>query len=219
MPVCCIVGAVPVEVNFDRKPDDLIIAADGGLDSLKKSGICPDVFLGDMDSVSNTDVPENVVIIRHPVEKDDTDSALAVRYAADLGYTEFVIYGCIGGALDHTLANVALLKNMAELGYKVVFIDGECAMTAITGGELCFEENAQGRISILSVSDISENVVIKGMKYSVSGVTLTSSVPLGVSNVFAGCAASVSAERGTLGIYTSVKNILQYSDLFDKYNM
>ena len=86
MKICYIIGAVPVDIEINSREEDLIVAADGGLDSLKKSGICPNVFLGDMDSVADPDIPDCVDIIKHPVEKDDTDTALAIEYASERGF-------------------------------------------------------------------------------------------------------------------------------------
>lgn len=216
MSLCYIFGAVPVKAGIVRNDGDLVIAADGGLDSLKNAGIIPDVFLGDMDSVSDAEVTADTEIIIHPVEKDDTDSALAVQYAAEHGFTKFIVYGCIGGNLDHTLANCALLKNMTEQGFSAVFADGENALTAVSNGKLYFGKESKGRVSILSMSDMSVGVDIHGMKYTVSDATLTSSVPLGVSNEFTGESAYLSVEHGTLCVYTSMKNLMEHSNLFDK---
>ena len=52
MNVCYIVGAGELHGRPEPKNGDLVIAADGGLDSLMSLGITPDLVLGDMDSVS-----------------------------------------------------------------------------------------------------------------------------------------------------------------------
>ena len=59
-----------------EKPEDLVIAADAGYRTCRELGIVPDQLLGDFDSM---DQPTDFANIhRSPVEKDDTDTMLAV---------------------------------------------------------------------------------------------------------------------------------------------
>ena len=103
MNTCIIFGAA----EFDRLAEpiclgDFVIAADGGLRHTKKLSILPDEILGDFDSLGY--VPDTGVV--YPVEKDDTDTMLAVRRGLELGFRRFVIYGGLEGRrLDHTVAN------------------------------------------------------------------------------------------------------------------
>ena len=85
-------------------PGDLVIAADAGFQTCRKAGIVPDLLLGDFDSM---DQPADFANIhRSPVEKDDTDTMLAVKTALEQGCDTVYIYGGTGGKrLDHTLAN------------------------------------------------------------------------------------------------------------------
>ncbi|MBQ8831760.1 MAG: thiamine diphosphokinase [Oscillospiraceae bacterium] len=216
MKICHIIGAVPVDVEINPHEGDLIIAADGGLDSLKKTGIGPHVFLGDMDSVTDPDLPDSVDVVKHPVEKDDTDTALAIEYASIRGFDNFILYGCIGGALDHTLGNMSLLKGMAEKGKTAVFVDGKYGITAFSKRRLEFLKDAHGRVSVFSLSDSCVGVDICGFKYETDKVLLSSTVTLGVGNEFVGKEASVCASSGTIAVYTEVENLLRYSNLFDK---
>ena len=215
MKICYIIGAVPVDIEINSREDDLIVAADGGLDSLKKAGICPNVFLGDMDSVADPDIPDCVDIIKHPVEKDDTDTALAIEYASERGFDNFVLYGCIGGALDHTLGNISLLKGMAEKGKTAVFVDGKFGITAFSNSKLEFFKEAHGRISVFSLSERCDGVDICGFKYETDKAVLPSTVTLGVGNEFVGKVASVCADSGIVAVYTELENLLKHSNLFD----
>ena len=79
-------------------PDDLVIAADGGFDYLEELGLRADYVLGDFDSVVSYDLPSDS--IRYPKEKDDTDMMLAVKLGLEKNYTEFAIYGGLGGRRD-----------------------------------------------------------------------------------------------------------------------
>jgi len=53
-------------------------------------------------------------------------------------------------------------------------------------------------VSVFSLSDSSENVSIKGLKYEVDGVTLTNVFPLGVSNETTAKKGIISVGSGTL---------------------
>ena len=70
-------------------PEDLVIAADGGLAHLQKLNAEPQVILGDFDSLGF--VPADARVF--PVEKDDTDAMLSVRLGLDRGYQDFLLYG------------------------------------------------------------------------------------------------------------------------------
>ena len=107
--VCYLFGAgeqSPCHIELGK--DDLVIAVDGGFDYLEKIGLRADYVIGDFDSVSaSSHLPSDC--IRHPKEKDDTDMMLAARLGLEKGYTNFEIYGGLGGRLDHTLANIQTL--------------------------------------------------------------------------------------------------------------
>ena len=51
MGVCYVVGAGECEsIGIEKKDDDFVIAADGGLKYLQSANIVPDVIIGDFDS-------------------------------------------------------------------------------------------------------------------------------------------------------------------------
>ena len=82
--ICYIVGSRPPgEIALARGRAALVIAADGGLRHLEAQGLTADLIVGDFDSLGR--VPEGDNILRHPVEKDDTDMLLAVRTQYQIG--------------------------------------------------------------------------------------------------------------------------------------
>jgi len=91
--------------------DDLICAADSGLDSAVSAGIRPHGVVGDMDSLSDIsllkDFPEDS-ILRAPRDKDETDTELGLDWLRDRGAHPLVIIGGGEGRLDHTLALIKL---------------------------------------------------------------------------------------------------------------
>ena len=99
--VCYIICALPQNHHFSPAPGDLVIAADGGYAHM--GGIKPDLVVGDFDSLGY--VPDGESVVRHPAEKDDTDTMLAARIGIERGYRTFLLLGGVGGRLDHTLRN------------------------------------------------------------------------------------------------------------------
>ncbi|MGE4483923.1 MAG: thiamine diphosphokinase [Oscillospiraceae bacterium] len=194
---CCIVGAGFFDPDeFLPEGGDYIIAADGGLSPLRSLGVMPDLVVGDFDSLGH--VPDHPNIIKHPVEKDDTDMMLAVKTGLQLGFSRFVIYGGLGGRLDHTLANIQTLEHIAINGGRGYLVGGGTVITAVTDGCVNFVPKESGGISVFSGGDRADGVYLTGLKYPLVNAALTSSIPLGVSNKFTGVRSTVSVKSGTL---------------------
>ena len=175
--------------------EDHVIAADGGLRHVQGLGIVPDEIIGDFDSLGY--VPEGARV--HPVEKDDTDSMLAVRRGLALGFRRFLLYGGMDGTrLDHTVANFQTLGFLARAGALGYLVGRDYLAAAVQNGGLHFPASAQGDISVFCLGPDARGVNIRGLYYEAENVTLTSFFPLGVSNHFTGRPASVSVEDGTL---------------------
>lgn len=211
MKLCYIVGAAPAGFAVPPRREDFVIAADGGYSALQRLGVTPDLLLGDFDSLGTP--PQGLPVLRFPVEKDDTDSALAVKTGLKHGCDAFLLEGCLGGQLDHSLANLSLLAALAEAGIPAYALEQNRAVTALCRGTLRFPPEAAGRISVLSHSDVSRGVTLTGLYYPLSGAVLTRQTPLGVSNCFTGAAASVTVEEGTLLVYSAWRNFPFLLDL------
>ena len=196
--IACIVGGVK-QSDYIFPEGAFIIAADLGYKHLKDKNITPDLAVGDFDSLGF--VPTDVPVIRHPVRKDDTDTLLAAREGLSRGYKIFILYGCIGGArLDHTLANLQTLAFIAENGAVGFMTDGVQVITAIKNSTLSFDASERGTVSVFCIGADAQGVSIEGLEYPLNNVTLTASMPLGVSNAFTGEPAFISVRKGTLCI-------------------
>lgn len=195
--ICYIVGAGEnFGLDFSSTCGDLVIAADGGLEYLKKSGIAPDVIIGDFDSLGYAPQGENV--IRLNVCKNETDALSAAEYGLSKGYAEFRIYCGTGGRTDHTVANIQLLKYLADRKAQGFLFDKNSVLTVIKNGEYSFAADCSGYLSVFSVSDKSDGVYLENLKYELNGAELTSDYPLGTSNEFIGKAAKIKVENGSL---------------------
>lgn len=174
----------------------LVIAADGGYAWLQSHGVTPHLAVGDFDSLGR--VPEDVEAVRHPCEKDDTDMMLAVREGLDRGCRRFLIYGGLGGRLDHTLANLHLLDFLAGQGCQGFLLGENSALTAVRNGGLAFGPEHTGTLSLFCWGGPAEGVTLTGLRYTLDNGALVPDRPLGVSNEFLGREALVQVNEGTL---------------------
>lgn len=86
------------------------IGVDGGVALLQREKRHMIAAIGDFDSYGDTlDSIHADTLIHLSKEKDESDTQVALQYAATLGYERIVVYGAFGGRVDHELANLALL--------------------------------------------------------------------------------------------------------------
>ena len=197
MGVCYLVGAGDFYGNIDLCDGDVIIAADGGYDSLLSRGYVPSVLIGDFDSIES-DLPEGIRTVRHPKEKDETDMFLAYAEGVKLGYTEFVMLGATGGRLDHTYANISLLLYAKENGHNVTIMDERGIILCLKNEAISLDGSKGATLSVFAIGGEARGVSIKGAKYEADSVTLSPSFPLGVSNEFGDGPARISVEDGAV---------------------
>ena len=197
MPKCYIVAAGDMFGEFPiLQPDDLLIAADAGYLHLQKLDMEPHILLGDFDSMS---APENKDIIVHPVMKDDTDTMLAVKLGFEKGYTEFVIYGALGGErTDHTVANIQSLAFIAEKGGKGTLVGNGELFTLIKNTAIELFKGVNPTFSVFAYGGEAEGVTIKGSLFDVENVSFSPFFPLGVSNKIKEEKVRISVEEGYL---------------------
>lgn len=154
-----------------------------------------DLVVGDFDSLPVP--PAGVPVERHPVRKDDTDMMLAVKLGLQAGLDRFVLYGGLGGRLDHTLANIQTLHYLCRRGARGFLTDDAQTMTVIGDSTLTFVPHATGTVSVFALTDRAV-VTLTGLSYPVTDQVLTPDVPLGVSNAFTGAAAAVTVSEGAV---------------------
>ena len=192
----CVIAASMPEQDLYIPDGSYIIAADKGILQLRARGAEPDLVVGDFDSLGY--VPEARELVRHPVEKDDTDMMLAVREGLNRGFREFILYGGIGGRLDHTIANIQTLGFLAEHGARGLLYGEGTAVTLLQNGALHFPATMQGTISVFCYGDEAAGVTETGLYYPLDGADMKNVFPIGVSNEFCGQESSVCVQNGKL---------------------
>lgn len=205
---CVIIGAGDLTVGrIPYQPEtDYVIAADGGLMYCGVLEIEPDLIIGDFDSVDGEyaeaveqirqGMPEKVVTL--PVEKDDTDMLSAVKCGLEKGYRNFRLYAANGGRLEHTIANIQILKYLKEHDAVGYIMDGTGMILLAQNETISFRDTMEGYVNVFSFNEKAHGVSIRGLKYELDHATLTNTVPLGISNEFVGQKSEISVEDGTL---------------------
>ncbi len=203
--ICYIVGAGEnFGLDFVLNPEDLVIAADGGLQALRQAKIRPHVVIGDFDSLGK--IPEGDEVITLPTVKDVTDTWAAVELGKSRGYRRFFLYGCTGGRFEHTLANLQTIAHVTEQNMECRMFGKTQVITGLSGGTCTFDEHHQGYLSVFSHSDRCTGVTMKGLKYQLEDAELTNRFPLGVSNEFLGIESTVTVRQGVAILVYDRKN-------------
>lgn len=181
-------------------PGDLVIAADAGYRSCREAGITPDLLLGDFDSMDQP--PDFPNVLRSPVEKDDTDTMLAVKTALDNGCKEIYLYGGTGGVrLDHTLANLQSLLYLRRRNARGWMYDRDFLWTVIENETLTVERTVEwGLLSAFCLGADASGVDEEGVQYPLKDAVLSAEFPLGVSNHILEPTARITVRKGALAV-------------------
>ena len=175
--------------------EDFVLAADGGLRHLEQLNITPDGIIGDFDSLGF--IPEDAQVF--PVEKDDTDAMLAARKGLELGFRRFIFYGSLDGpGLDHTIANFQTLQFLADQGATGYLVGKDYIITVVKNESISFPAASDGILSLFCLGPDARGVTLEGLYYPLTGGTLCSGFPLGVSNHFTGKEAAITVRDGSL---------------------
>ena len=186
------------------RPDDLIVAADGGTRHALAAGLVPHVVVGDLDSLSPDDRARLEAagsrIVRFSPHKDETDLELALLHAVREGATHVLILAALGGRLDQTLANLLLLAlpELRDLDVRVV--EGpQTAFLIHGGGDGVLVEGQPGdTVSLIPLGGDAVGVTAVGLEWPLYEDTLRFGPARGVSNVLTVSQARVRVQEGLL---------------------
>ncbi|NLM43304.1 MAG: thiamine diphosphokinase [Clostridiales bacterium] len=187
------------------KKADYVICADGGTRHAYKMSIIPDLIIGDFDS-SNNDYTEyykrkGVKIERHPIEKDKTDSHICVLRAMNFS-KEIVLLGATGSRVDHTLANISLLKLGVDNNINIYIADKQNEIYLINN-EISIKGHLGDYFSLFPLSERVEGISISGAKYDLENETIEIGDTLGISNEFKDDKVEIKIKKGYLLVIKS----------------
>lgn len=196
------------------RPDDCVVAADGGTQHALDAGLTPAHVIGDLDSLS----PEQRARLEaagttphaYPPAKNETDLELALTWAAvQPDVAEIVVLGALGGRPDQALANLLLLALPALAGHTVIIADGAWTVCCLRGGETAtFHGQPGDTLSLIPLGGDAADVTTEGLAYPLRAETLHFGLTRGVSNEFDGETASVSLQTGLLWCFHQSRKFL-----------
>lgn len=191
--------------------DDFLIGADRGSLFLLQNNLQPDFVIGDFDSLTDEEfrlVQESChdLISCDPVCKDYTDTEMAFNWALQKKPDEIILLGVTGTRIDHTLANIQLLRRGLSEGVLSRIIDenNEIALinksTRLTKGRFT-------HVSLLPLTTYVTGVTLEGFQYPLEDATLCMGTTLAISNVIL-----PNAEAGEISVKTGELLVIQARD-------
>jgi len=180
---------------------DLVIAADGGARHAAGLGRAIDLWVGDGDSLGAAGVEAlraaGIPIELSPVDKDESDTELAILAAAAGGAHRVTILGALGGnRVDHALANVWLLAHPA-LGDRVAcLVDDRARIRLVPAGRHDLGGRIGDVVSLFAFGGDAEGLTTDGLRYPLADEPLRSGWTRGLSNVREAADASLVVGAG-----------------------
>lgn len=180
---------------------DLLICADGGLRIARRAGVAPQIAVGDFDSAQPAllrwAASRRVRLFRHPVEKDKTDTELALDAAVEEGATEVEFMGVLGGRLDHALANIALLVQAKAKNVSAKIVDGQRELF-LAQSETRVPGRRGDRVSLIPMTPRVTGITLTGFRYLLKNAAVRQGSTRMISNVIASPPALVRVKHGHL---------------------
>ena len=187
---------------------DYIIASDRGLEILDKFDIKPNYIIGDFDSIDrkilNKYINTEVEIKELNPEKDYTDTHMAIKLAKELNSKQITIVGGIGTRIDHTIANIHVIKETLNSNAECKIIDQRNEIQLINKKTILEKDKKYKYVSLIPLTTKVEGVTLKGFKYELFNQTLEIGCSIGVSNEQVEEYAQIDLKKGILILIKSI---------------
>ncbi|MGM0438709.1 MAG: thiamine diphosphokinase [Bacillota bacterium] len=185
------------------------IAADGGALLMQKLDIKPDLIIGDLDSLTESDISEfeekKIKLKKYPSDKNETDGELAVNYCIENNFDKIIITFALGGRCDQQLANIFLLEYAQKHGVTAIIKEGAKEI-GLVNKEKIIKNKVDWGLSLIPIDSLVEDVNVSGCKYNLDSFDLQRSKSRGISNLITDKEVLISHGRGNL-LYILNKNM------------
>lgn len=196
------------QLKMEYTKSDYVICADGGVNYLMKINSLPHMVLGDLDS-TNKDGLEfikryNIPIEKYPSKKDETDTELAIHHLLERDIKDITLMGVTGSRIDHSLANVFLLREIYNKGARAKIINANNIVYYIRDFlELDKKENHYVSVIPLTIEGIT--VSLEGFLYPLCKKYIQFSSTIGISN-------EILEEKGLIYIHKGEALVIESRD-------
>ena len=197
-------------IPYLQQPYNYFIGADKGALFLVENNIHPDLAIGDFDSVTDeqmmriTENSKNLLDF-DAIDKDYTDTELAIHEALKLQADEILIVGGLGTRFDHSIANIQLLTLALEKNCKATIIDEYNKIQLINKRTIVQPDNYP-YISLLPFTDEVNGITLEGFQYSLNEASIKKGQAIGVSNIIVEEQATIAVREGVLLVIQSKDN-------------
>ena len=181
------------------RPDDFMLCADGGTRHALALGLTPNVIVGDMDSLpANFQISTfDGEIVLYPKDKNETDLELAITHALTLNPAQILILAALGGRMDQTLANIALLADLRLSTFDIRLSD------SVEEIFFCRDQaKVEGRsgdiVSLIPWQGEVTGVFTENLRWHLHHETLYPDKTRGISNEMTADIATVQIKSGLL---------------------
>ena len=199
-------GRFPSEKYFLQLAENRkIFCIDRGIELCKNLNVLPEILIGDFDSAGKNFVDwaaENKIkIFRHPVEKDFTDTQLALDFLKNnFKNSSAILTGSFGGRFDHSFSTIFSCANFEN---KIFLADEKEIIFYLHDGESS-EINFLKKplaVSLLPMTEICDGVTTKNLHWELNNAKLFQNLSNTVSNRIESDKINISVDVGVLAIY------------------
>ena len=193
-------------INYRGLADkaDVVICADGGANAAYRHRILPHYIIGDMDSIEPEVLEyyrgKKTILKVYPVNKDFTDTQLAINLAETLHINELIMLGTLGKRMDHSISNLYSSIRAVERGVCIQHITAEMSVYIIKD-QLHLKGKIDEIVSIFSLTAEAHGVTTAGLQYPLQEASLRLDEPYAVSNCLTATTASISVQTGILAVF------------------
>jgi thiamine pyrophosphokinase len=187
----------PDKAHALLRESDFIIAADGGTRHALALGLTPNIIIGDLDSLNVERLTFNAEIIQSPADKNETDLELAIQHALTLNPEQIIILAALGGRLDQTLGNIALVSNVQRSTSNVRLDDG-IEEVFFCHDEYTIKGTSGDTVSLIPWQGEVTGIVTTGLKWTLQNEILYPHKTRGISNEMMNDTATIQIKSGLL---------------------
>ncbi|MBO8165881.1 MAG: thiamine diphosphokinase [Kosmotoga sp.] len=187
-----------------------VVAVDSGAEYLRELNIIPDLLIGDLDSIDpetlNWCLSKKVKVIKFSHDKDETDTELALKELASMGFESVLLLTAMGEREDHFLATLLLLLQFSRT-FELKILSERLEIGLVYGYRTLPAVPSE-TWSIFPLGESIPRVTLKGFKYELNAKKMPFEKPFGVSNIALKNEVEITAEEGKVVYFRWLKRPL-----------
>jgi thiamine pyrophosphokinase len=210
-PVVVVVSGGPLSARAVRAVPEgaFIVAADGGLDCALAAGLAPQQLVGDLDSVSDSGrawaEQHGVDVQQHSVDKDATDTELALNAAVAMGCDDLWLLAGVGDRVDHTIGTISALgvPGLHDVRSITMIWGDSVIRVAHPDRPLTLDASDGATFSLLALHGVCRGVSVRGARWELDDAEIAPGTSLGISNRFVADTVELAVAQGALTVVQS----------------